>query len=106
MRKMYFEPYTSKGKRISKSAHHEDLWIIDILGTNKFYSVTMSTQLMLQNNPPDGEDAKRHFVVADFSRNEVTILSALSHSPILSTGRIQSIRKNISNSPKGLADIR
>jgi hypothetical protein len=108
MRKEYFKPYTSKDKRISKSAHHEDLWIVDILGKNKFYTVHMSTQLMLQNNPPDSSEdtSKRHFIVADYSRNEVAILSTISHhAPSLTSGRIQSIRKNISNSPKGLADI-
>jgi hypothetical protein len=44
--------YTSKGKRISKSRYHPDMWIID-LPDGKFYSINMSEQLMLKNNPPD-----------------------------------------------------
>lgn len=47
------KPYTSRGKRISMSTHHKDMWIVDLIGTIKFYTITSSKQLMLQNNPPD-----------------------------------------------------
>jgi hypothetical protein len=105
--KDYVAPYNSRGKRISKSSHHPDLWIISIIGTNKGYHVTMSTQLMLQNNPPDKEkkESKHYMIVADFHRNEVAILQAMEF-PMLNTGRTQSRKRNQSNSPKGLADIR
>jgi len=53
-------PYISKGKRINRSSHHHDMWIIDIIGTNTFYAITMSQTLMIQNNPPDAEVNRVH----------------------------------------------
>lgn len=63
----------------------------------------MSTQLMLQNNPPDPEvkrAGKSEVVKAAVS------FTISSNSILTETGRIQTKRKNISNSPKGLVDIR
>lgn len=44
--------YSSKGKIISRSTHHNDMWIID-LPDNTFYTIYMSEKLMLSNNLPD-----------------------------------------------------
>lgn len=106
--KDYVAPYNSRGKRISKSSHHPDMWLITMIGTVFGYNITMSTQLMLQNNPPDPEPqkGKRHLIVSDFSRNEVTILQSYGLPSIMGTGRVQSSKPNKSARPRGLADIK
>jgi hypothetical protein len=104
--KSEIKPYLSRGRRISQSAHHPDMWIVDIVGTNKFYTLTMSSQLMLKNNPPDPEpkklgksEAMKILRKFDFSSAERAIAeSDVSPNPMLNTGRIITSGPETSNS--------
>lgn len=43
--------YQSKGKTISKSLYHKDLWIVEQNGS--WYSIAMTDEQMLKQNPPN-----------------------------------------------------
>lgn len=45
--------YISKGRTVSRSKDHEDLWIVDCTDGKTFFTITASTDLILQLNPPD-----------------------------------------------------
>jgi hypothetical protein len=49
--------YTSKGKVISKSKHHKDMYIVEVPGG--FYTISSSDQTMRMNNPPDKPKSNR-----------------------------------------------
>lgn len=44
--------YQSKGKIISKSLCHPDMWIVNC-PDGKFYAINTSTDAMLRMNPPN-----------------------------------------------------
>lgn len=44
--------YTSRGRTISRSSHHQDMWIIEC-GGGKFATINTGTDTMLVMNPPD-----------------------------------------------------
>jgi len=44
--------YTSRGRTISRSHVHQDMWIIDY-GNGTFCAINTGTDCMLRMNPPD-----------------------------------------------------
>lgn len=45
--------YYSRGRKISRSLQHHDMWIIENAEGTKFHTITSSAMLMEQNFPPD-----------------------------------------------------
>jgi len=44
--------YTSRGRKINRSSHHQDMWIIED-GKGKFSTINTGQDVMLAMNPPD-----------------------------------------------------
>lgn len=52
------DKYTSKGKVISRSLHHSEMWIIDS-PNGKWHNITTSDAVMAKLNPPDDRKTVR-----------------------------------------------
>jgi len=44
--------YVSRGRKINRSSHHQDMWIIED-GKGKFSTINTGQDIMLTMNPPD-----------------------------------------------------
>jgi hypothetical protein len=93
------EKYTSRGRTISKSRSHPNMFILDD-GDGKFTVINTGDEVMRQMNPPD-----QKMVVRDVQTGRLSG-PLLTNPPAININKLKPSKHYPKNQLRGLADIR